>query len=102
MTKILTTAAAALFLTACASTNTASMSEADKVEAAIAAAEKARKEAAAVDYEWRDTADYIAAAREAMKKGNLDRAMHYASVAETQSELAVKQYHRYKDAYKMN
>ncbi|MGM0593902.1 MAG: SoxXA-binding protein [Pseudomonadota bacterium] len=90
MKKTIMTASLALLLSACAS-NGGTTANADNAAQAIAAAETARKEAAAVGYEWRDTGKILKAAKKAAKEQDYQRAMYLAGVAERQSENAVKQ-----------
>lgn len=59
---------------------------------AIAAAEKARKAAADVGYEWRDTGLMIKQAKELAAKGNSEEAMKIAKIAEEQGKDALNQY----------
>lgn len=60
---------------------------------AIAAAEKARKAAAAVGYEWRDTGSMIKQAKALAAKGNHEKAIQVANKAEEEGKDALKQYH---------
>lgn len=60
---------------------------------AIASAEKARKAAAEVGYEWRDTAKMIKQAKELAAKGEAEKAMELARKAEEQGKDALAQYH---------
>ncbi len=62
-----------------------------EAKAAIAAAEKARKRAASVDSEWRDTGKFIKKAEAALKTGELDKAVTLAKVAENQGNLGYEQ-----------
>ncbi len=62
------------------------------VSAAIAAAEAANKAAAAVGYEWRDTAKMIKKAKMLARKGKTAAAIKLARQAETQGHNAVAQY----------
>ena len=57
----------------------------------IAAAEEARKKAASVDSEWRDTGKFIKQAQAALKAGKLDDAIRLAKVAEDQGNLGYEQ-----------
>ena len=58
---------------------------------AIAAADAARKAAAAVDNEWRDTGKIIKAAQSALKAGDTAKAQKLAATAEFQGHMAVQQ-----------
>jgi rhodanese-related sulfurtransferase len=62
-----------------------------EAQAMIAAAEQARKKAASVDSEWRDTGKFIKQAQDALKAGELDDAMRLAKVAEDQGNLGYEQ-----------
>lgn len=59
----------------------------EEAEKSIAAAEAARKKAASVGGEWRDTGKMIKKAEAAMKAGELDKAVKLATTAEKQGEL---------------
>jgi hypothetical protein len=60
-------------------------------EAAIAAAESARKKAASVDGEWRDTGKMIKKAQAALKAGDSAKAIKLAKKAEKQGKLGYEQ-----------
>lgn len=60
-------------------------------EAAIAAADKSRKNAASVDGEWRDTAKFIKQAQAAVKDGKFDKAVKLANFAERQGKYGYEQ-----------
>ncbi len=95
MKKLVSLAAASVLLTACASTPEEKPMEpatADDVSAAIQAAEAARKQAASVGHEWRDTGQFIGEARSLMEEGKYDQAMALAEKAEMQGELGYKQW----------
>ncbi len=93
--KPFVTLAAALLLTACASTGTANEmvkeATAQDAEQAIAAAESARKQAAALKYEWRDTGKMIKQAQELAKEGKFVDAVNKARMAQRQGEMATQQ-----------
>ena len=59
---------------------------------AIASAEKARKSAAEVGYEWRDTGKMIKQAKQLAANGKSDEAIKLARTAEEQGNSALKQY----------
>ena len=59
---------------------------------AIASAEKARKAAAAVGYEWRDTGLMIKKAKELAAKGKSEQAIQLANKAEEEGKDALNQY----------
>lgn len=81
---------ASLMLAACAGDT---MSEPDEksYSAAYEAAEAARKEAAKVGHEWRDTADMLKKAEETAAKGDYAAAQKLADKARRQSENAIAQ-----------
>jgi len=62
-------------------------------EAAIAAAESARKKAASIDGEWRDTGKMIKKAQAALKAGDSAKAIKLAKKAENQGKLGYEQAH---------
>jgi len=59
---------------------------------AIASAEKARKAAAEVGYEWRDTGKMIKKAKQLAAKGKSQEAIKLAKIAEQQGNNALNQY----------
>lgn len=71
-------------------------------DASIAAAETARKAAAEVGYEWRDTAKLIKKAKELAAKGNSEEAIALAKKAEAQGKNALAQYHFEQKRYSSN
>lgn len=70
-----------------------SMSEPDEqsFNAAYEAAESARKKAASMKYEWRDTAKMLEQAKETASKGDYAAAQKLADKARMQSENAIAQ-----------
>jgi hypothetical protein len=60
-------------------------------EKAFSAANKLRLEAAALEYEWRDTKMYLDQAKEEFTAGNTEAAMQLVDKAHKQSELAIAQ-----------
>jgi len=62
-----------------------------QVEQAIQAAEAARKKAASVKGEWRDTGKMIKSAQKALKAGDYEKALKLAKKAHQQGELGYKQ-----------
>ncbi len=66
----------------------ASSAEADQ---AIADAEAARKKAASVGGEWRDTGSMIKEAQDLVKSGEFDKAIKLANEAKLQGEMGYKQ-----------
>jgi len=60
-------------------------------EQAIAAAEKAKKKAASVSGEWRDTGKFIKQAKAAMKKGDFKKAVKLANKAEHEGHSGYQQ-----------
>jgi len=65
--------------------------KAAKVQQMIDSAEKARKKAASVDSEWRDTGKFIKKAKAALKAGEYDKAMKLAKRAEDEGNLGYEQ-----------
>ena len=59
--------------------------------AAYVAADSARKKAASMNYEWRDTGKMLKKAKEAADKGDYETAEKLAKKAEMQGEMAVAQ-----------
>ncbi|VAX14123.1 hypothetical protein MNBD_GAMMA24-2528 [hydrothermal vent metagenome] len=96
MKKLLLAVTAALFLNACAySTPGAST---DDAKTAISKAEQKAKQAAKVDYAWRDTGKIIKKAKAALKKGDIDTAIKLANKAARQGDNAFKQYAEQRNA----
>ncbi|MCW8881292.1 MAG: SoxXA-binding protein [Sedimenticola sp.] len=62
-----------------------------KAADAITKAEAARKKAASVDGEWRDTGKFIKKAEEAAKAGDYEKALKLAKKAEDEGELGYEQ-----------
>ncbi len=69
-------------------------------EAAIAAAEAARKAAADLHYEWNTTAPLIEEAKAAMAAGEFDTALALANKAKFQGDAAVAQARHEGEAWK--
>lgn len=69
-----------------------------EVEKAISAAEDARKKAASVGGEWRDTGKFIKKAQKLAEEGKLDEALKLAAKAENQGKLGYDQALGQKDA----
>ena len=65
--------------------------DAETFEAAYEAARAARKAAAAVGFEWRDTKKMIRQAKKLAGKGEYAKAIELANRAKRQGDLAVKQ-----------
>lgn len=85
-----------LWLAGCQTTETrpaAAAQSADQLaaEKAIAEAEAARKAAAALKNEWRDTGKIIKAAKKALAAGDYAKAQKLAGNARFQGEMAVTQ-----------
>ena len=74
-----------------AAKSTASSSDKAAAESAIAAAESARKKAASIDGEWRDTGKMIKKAQAALKAGDTAKAIKLAKKAENQGKLGYDQ-----------
>lgn len=62
-----------------------------KAESMIASADKARKQAASVDGEWRDTGKIIKQAEAALQAGDTLKAMQLAAKAHQQAVLGYQQ-----------
>ncbi|WP_303900805.1 hypothetical protein [Thiohalomonas denitrificans] len=95
MKTLVSLAAASLLLTACVSSpadEPMTPATANDVSAAVEAAEAARKQAASVGHEWRDTGGFIDEARSLMEDGKYDEAMALAEKAEAQGELGYQQW----------
>jgi hypothetical protein len=63
----------------------------ESFEAAYQSAEKARKEAAAAGFEWRDTGKILAQSKELAEGGDYEAAIKLANRAQQESDLAVMQ-----------
>ena len=63
----------------------------ESFQAAYEAADAARKQAAAVDSEWRDTRKLLKQAKAAAKKGDFDKAVSLANTAKFQGERGAEQ-----------
>jgi len=74
-----------------ASAHTANAATAESFEAAYAQAEAARKRAAEVGFEWRDTKKILWYAKQYAKKGDYEKAEELALKAKRQGELGVEQ-----------
>ncbi|MCP5142095.1 MAG: SoxXA-binding protein [Chromatiales bacterium] len=60
-------------------------------DAAVAAASAEIKKAGATGFEWRDTGKFMKDAEEAVKAGDMDKAMKLVAKAESQAKLAQQQ-----------
>jgi len=82
-----------LLLVGLAMTSSADDSSAGKesFEAAYQSAEKAREEAAAAGFEWRDTGKTLAQSKELAEAGDYEAAVELADRAQQESDLAVMQ-----------
>ena len=89
-TKLSILILAGALATGCATISASEPTAAD-AESAIAAAEAARKKAASVGGEWRDTGKMIKQAKAAVKKGDLKKAVKTARKAQRQGELGYEQ-----------
>ncbi|MBG7602193.1 MAG: SoxXA-binding protein [Gammaproteobacteria bacterium] len=74
-----------------AATSTENSGDKAAAESAIAAAESARKKAASIDGEWRDTGKMIKKAQAALKAGDSAKAIKLAKKAENQGKLGYEQ-----------
>lgn len=105
MKKPISIALLALLASACATTEMATAPApiaptAENVAKAIAAAEAANGKAAAVGYEWRDTAQLIEDAKKAAADNEPAKAISLATQAEHQGINAVKQHDAQMEAIK--
>jgi hypothetical protein len=93
MKKSLIFATFALLATGCMGTQTVKIPDPTPENAAqaLAAAEAANAKAAAVNYEWRDTAALIKSAKKAVEIKDYASAISLATQAEHQGNNAVKQ-----------
>ena len=96
MNKIISGLALALLLGVGTCASVAAEAKAADSKAAEAAkvidhAEKARKRAASVDGEWRDTGKFIKKAKALAKEGKYDAAIKLASKAKREGELGYEQ-----------
>lgn len=78
--------------------NTASTSS--EFDKAYAAADALRLQAAALEYEWRDTESFLLEAKNEFVAGNKDVAMQLVNKAHQQAELAITQAKAEKTAWK--
>jgi len=86
--KLAIASALMLSLAACGTAQTKSLSDANMaLKAAIAANSKAKK----VKNEWKNTGKFIKKARKAKGKGNFDKAVKLAGIAERQAKNALAQ-----------
>lgn len=69
----------------------ADAADAESFEEAFAAAQAARKEAASVGFEWRDTKKLLWYAKQYAERGYYEKAQELALQAKRQGELAVEQ-----------
>jgi hypothetical protein len=60
-------------------------------EAAYQSAEKAREEAAAAGFEWRDTGKILAQSKDLAEAGDYEAAIKLANRAQQESDLALRQ-----------
>ena len=74
-----------------ASAGTTLAADEKSFNAAYEAADSARKKAASMNYEWRDTGKMLKKAKEAADKGDYETAEKLAKKAEMQGEMAVAQ-----------
>ncbi|MES9844443.1 MAG: hypothetical protein ABW131_07320 [Candidatus Sedimenticola sp. 6PFRAG5] len=65
--------------------------KAAEISKVIAAADAARKKAASVEGEWRDTGKFIKQAKKALESGDYDKAMKLARKARAEGELGYAQ-----------
>ena len=87
------------FLSALALAAAASETQ-ESFDTAYQAAEEARRQAADVGYEWRDTEEMLEDAKGAAANSDFDTAVKLANEAKTQGELGVQQAAREAEAWK--
>ena len=75
------------------------VSASEEFTAAWDAADAARKDAASVGYEWRDTGKILGKAKAAADEGDMDKAMKLVASAQEQSEDAMAQQKREADLW---
>lgn len=92
MKKLIAALAVSLTLAGCAAAPEREPATPEQVQSAIEAADAARKQAASVGHEWRDTGKFIDQARKLLKEGKLDEALALAEKAQRQGELGYKQW----------
>ena len=98
MKKIALLAAVMLTITGCAGLSAPPYPDEDSAAAAIGAANDARKKAASVGGEWRDTGKFIKQAKAAAADGDYEKAIKLANKAKTEGELGYAQAISQKDA----
>lgn len=96
MKQLVTALALTILISGCAG-ESVKPATAESAKASIAAAEEARKKAASVKGEWRDTAKMIKAAEEAASKGDFETAVKQAELAHEQGVLGYEQAHSQKE-----
>ena len=90
MQKLLSIVAVTLLVSACASTPDNKHTKAD-AESALTAAEHEAMRADKMGGQWRDVADMIKTAKEAVKEEKYDEAVKLANTAKTHSTLGISQ-----------
>jgi len=89
--KVIAVACVGLLVAACAAPATVSAADAKSFQAAYDAARAARKRAATVGFEWRDTAKLLKKAKKLAGAGDYAKAEKLAHQAQQQGELATAQ-----------
>ena len=91
--RLLAAAMAAAFVAgaSCAATSASEADHAETFKAAYEAGEAARKAAAALGFEWRDTKRMLGLAKKLAEKGEYERAIRLANKAKRQGEQGVVQ-----------
>ena len=100
--RLLAAVAAAVFMAgaSCAATRASEADDAETFKAAYEAGQAARKAAAAVGFEWRDTKRMLRRAKKLAEKGEYEKAIELANKAKRQGEHGVAQAREQETAWK--
>ena len=100
--RLLAAAVAAAFMAgaSCAATRASEADDAETFKAAYEAGKAARKAAAAVGFEWRDTKKMLRQAKKLAEKGEYEEAIELANEAKRQGEHGVAQAREQETAWK--
>ena len=93
-------AAALIAGASCAVTRASEADDAETFKAAYEAGKAARKAAAAVGFEWRDTKKMLRRAKKLAEKGEYEKAIELANKAKHQGEQGVSQAREQETAWK--